>query len=83
METKHTSVEWLEEFLNKHCNPSFCDVEYSDFKLAIQQAKQMHKEQTIDSIVQYEINKHQLFSEQAILSIVHDAEQYYKETYGN
>jgi hypothetical protein len=42
-----TAVEWLEEFLNSHCNPSVCNVEYSDFKLAIQQAKEMEKAEKI------------------------------------
>ena len=43
--TKQTAVEILEEFLNTHCNPSVCDTDYSDFKTAINEAKQMEKEQ--------------------------------------
>jgi hypothetical protein len=42
---QQTAVELLEEFLNKHCNPSVCDVEWSDFKLAIQEAKQVEANQ--------------------------------------
>jgi hypothetical protein len=41
-----TSIEILEEFLNKHCNPSVCDVEWSDLKTAIYEAKEMHKAET-------------------------------------
>jgi predicted S18 family serine protease len=47
MENKQTALDWLEEFLNSHCNPSVCNVEYSDFKLAIEKAKQMEKEQML------------------------------------
>jgi hypothetical protein len=40
------SIETLEEFLNKHCNPSVCDVEWSDLKTAIYEAKEMYKTET-------------------------------------
>jgi hypothetical protein len=62
-----TAVEWLEEFLNSHCNPSVCNVEYSDFKLAIQQAKEMEKEQIIEAYCNGDDNI--------------GAEQYYNETF--
>jgi hypothetical protein len=65
---KQTAVEWLEEFLNSHCNPSVCNVEYSDFKLAIQQAKEMEKEQIINA--NWEASED-----------TDRAEQYYNETF--
>ena len=40
---KQSSVESLEDFLLQHCNPTICNVEWSDFKLAIEQAKEMDK----------------------------------------
>lgn len=43
---KQSSVEILEDFLLQHCNPTICNVEWSDFKLAIEQAKAMHTEET-------------------------------------
>ena len=42
---KQSSVEILEDFLLQHCNPTICNIEWSDFKLAIEQAKAMHKEE--------------------------------------
>lgn len=42
---KQTAVEWLEDFLAKHCNPVMCNIEYIDFDLAIKKAKEMEKEQ--------------------------------------
>ena len=41
---KQSSVEMIEEFLLSHCNPTICNVEWSDFKLMLEQAKAMHKE---------------------------------------
>ena len=42
---KQSSVEMIEEFLLSHCNPTICNVEWSDFKLMLEQAKAMHKEE--------------------------------------
>ena len=36
---KQSSVEMIEEFLLSHCNPTICNVEWSDFKLMFEQAK--------------------------------------------
>ena len=48
--SKQTAVEKLEEFLREHCNPCVCDIEYSDFNIALAEAKQKEKEQKIDAI---------------------------------
>jgi predicted Zn-dependent protease with MMP-like domain len=48
----------------------------------IQEAKAMHKEETVDLIVQYEIKHHLIFTEEGILNTVKKAEQYYNETFG-
>lgn len=69
--TKQTAVEILEEFLNTHCNPSVCDIDYSDFKTAINEAKQMEKEQMKASWNQTFKSNFQTF------------EQYYAQTYEN
>ena len=45
MSNKQSSTEILEDFLLQHCNPTVCNVEWSDFKLAIEQAKAMQKQQ--------------------------------------
>ena len=39
----------IEEFLLSHCNPTICNVEWSDFKLMLEQAKAMHKEEIEDA----------------------------------
>jgi hypothetical protein len=41
---KQSSIEYLEQFFNSHCNPSVCDIEYSDYKIAFEQAKEMEKQ---------------------------------------
>ena len=46
---KQSSVEMIEEFLLSHCNPTICNVEWSDFKLMLEQAKAMHKEEIEDA----------------------------------
>ena len=46
-----------------------------------EQAKEMEKQQIIDSITQYEIKYNNVFSEQGILNVVNKAEQYYNETF--
>ena len=40
---KQSSTEILEDFLLQHCNPTVCNVEWSDFKLAIEQAKEKYE----------------------------------------
>lgn len=40
---KQSSVKILEDFLLQHCNPTICNVEWSDFKLAIEQAKEKYE----------------------------------------
>jgi hypothetical protein len=68
MEKKQTAVEFLVSILNKDgFAPVLTDEE-------IQQAKQMEKEQMIDSILD---NRN--ITSQVTLK---DAEQYYNETYG-
>jgi hypothetical protein len=36
-----SAVEYLEQFLRRHCNPTVCDIEYSEYKMAFEQAKEM------------------------------------------
>ena len=69
--TKQTAVEYLEDFFNKHCNPNVCDIDYSDFKTAIYEAKQMEKEQMKASWNQTFKSNFQTF------------EHYYTKTYEN
>ena len=39
-----SAVEYLEQFLRRHCNPSVCDIEYSEYKMAFEQAKEMESQ---------------------------------------
>ena len=75
---KQSSVEILADFLLQHCNPTICNVEWSDFKLAIEQAKAMHKKE-IENAHGEEQSKLQddgSWKRQT-------AEQYYNETFGD
>ena len=65
----------IEEFLLSHCNPTICNVEWSDFKLMLEQAKAMHKEEIINShTIGYVIGGGNGY--------IHEPEQYYNEHYG-
>jgi hypothetical protein len=69
---KQTAVEYLNQFLSKHCNPSVCDIEWSDFNIAINEAKAMEKEQIENAF------------ENGIDAVnIQNLEQYYKETFGD
>ena len=72
---KQSSVEMIEEFLLSHCNPTICNVEWSDFKLMLEQAKAMHKSEIIwaHGIKIKGVNNHKCVS----------GEQYYNETFGD
>jgi len=70
METKQTSVEWLAEqikFTNKEM--------YAELQDVIEQAKQMEKEQIINTFKDAQLFK--------IMNYETRAEQYYNETYNN
>jgi len=56
---KQTAVEYLNQFLSKHCNPSVCDIEWSDFNIAINEAKAMEKEKMIDVLksIEYQLSE--------------------------
>jgi hypothetical protein len=41
---KQSVVEYLEQFLRRHCNPTVCDIEYSEYKMAFEQAKEMESQ---------------------------------------
>jgi len=64
MEKKQTAVEWLMEQRLQGAN----------LDIALEQAKQMEKEQMIDAI----LDNRNITSQVTL----RDAEQYYKETYG-
>ena len=74
---KQSSVEWLIAELGE-----YFPHEIGGIELMVSKAKAMHKEEIVDSIVQYEIKHHLIFTEEGILNTVKKAEQYYKETYG-
>jgi predicted SprT family Zn-dependent metalloprotease len=48
----------------------------------LENLRDKHEEEIVDSIVQYEINHYHTFTEKAILNTVKIAETYYNETYG-
>jgi hypothetical protein len=42
---QQTVVEKLETFLQTHCNPSVCNIEYSDYNIAFCEAKKEEAKQ--------------------------------------
>lgn len=46
---KQNSIEYLEHFFNLHCNPSVCDIEYSDYKIAFEEAKKMYNKEMAET----------------------------------
>ena len=68
---KQSSVEILEDFLLQHCNPTICNVEWSDFKLAIEQAKAMHKVEIVNAVDGFPIHTRHM-----------DGEEYHNEIFG-
>jgi hypothetical protein len=78
MEKKQTAVEWLVEQLIPNAMRMFDATTCN----AIEQAKQMEKEQIIDAIVQVMMKQLNICSESGIIQLVNNAEQYYNETYG-
>jgi transcription termination factor Rho len=69
---KQTAVEFLESQYKFHGEL---------YKTAIEQAKEMEKQQIIDAITQYQIKHNKIYSEQGILNVVDNAIQYYVETF--
>ena len=71
-QVKQTSIEWVLQYLNNVKPNEFCSIE--KIKEVLEQAKEMEKEQIIDT-----------FQDSRILSITNNCssgEQYYNETYG-
>ena len=66
----------IEEFLLSHCNPTICNVEWSDFKLMLEQAKEIEKQKSINDFVAG--NKLEFYDG----TEKECAEQYYEQTYG-
>lgn len=80
---KQSSVEWLYTELTE----ILCDVEVNPVKAIaifdrLKQAKEMHKDEQIDSIVQYQVKYYDIFTQQGIVNTVKKAEQFYNETFG-
>jgi hypothetical protein len=46
---KQTAVEWLGKELESYGDPQFCKIEWEQLDLLIKQAKEMEKQQIIDS----------------------------------
>ena len=70
---KQSSVEMIEEFLLSHCNPTICNVEWSDFKLMLEQATAMHKEEIKDAQIDGSMNS---------TLVEYRIPHYYNETFG-
>ena len=50
---KQSSVEILESFFRRHCNPSVCDIEWNDFNTTFLEAEAMHKEEQSKFTIDY------------------------------
>jgi hypothetical protein len=70
METKQSSIEWLQDKLNNVKPTQFCSIE--TIKEWVEQAKEMHKQEIMDAWYNgFEENR----------PYVDHSEDYYKETY--
>ena len=69
METKQSSIEWLEEKLNNVKPTQFCSIE--TIKEWVEQAKEMHKKEIVEA---YRFG----LSDEYVIG----SKQYYKETFG-
>jgi hypothetical protein len=83
---KQSSVEWFaEKTFNLVALKNRNLISHGEFLQGMlklrDEAKAMHEEEIVDSIVQYQINPY-ISTEQEILNIVKNAETYYNETYG-
>ena len=76
---KQSSVEMIEEFLLSHCNPTICNVEWSDFKLMLEQAKAMHHKEVVDFVEDWYCNGHLLGGG---VDVVATIEEHYNEIFG-
>ena len=79
MNNKQSSVEMIEEFLLSHCNPTICNVEWSDFKLMLEQAKAMHHKEVVDFVEDWYCNGPLLGGGVDVAATI---EEHYNETFG-
>jgi hypothetical protein len=75
---EQTAVEWLGKELESYGDPQFCKIEWEQLDSLIQQAKEMEKEQIIESFSLGIISHHDAFKNQNKWD---NGEQYYKETF--
>jgi hypothetical protein len=74
---KQTAAEWFAKELESYGDPQFCEIEWEQLDSLMQQAKEMEKEQIIESYCQgcFDISKDEnIFPRET-------SEQYYNETY--
>ena len=76
---KQSSVEMIEDFLLSHCNPTICNVEWSDFKLMLEQAKAMHHKEVVDFVEDWYCNGPLLGGG---VDVVATIEEHYNEIFG-
>ena len=74
-----TAVEKLESFFRTHCNPSVCNIEWSDFNTAFLEAKAMHKEEMKNFTEDWYHNGPLLGVDVLVSTSI---EKHYNETYG-
>jgi hypothetical protein len=75
-----TAVDILSSFLKSHCNPSVCDIEWSDLETAIREAKAMFEEQ-IEKAFENGVTEGDMRQGMDIDSFT-SAYTYYNETFG-
>jgi len=85
-----TAVDVLSSFLKTHCNPSVCDIEWSDLETAIREAKAMEKEQSKNDYVNGMYKGQEVYFGECVIRLDVNhlpyceevAEKYYNETFG-
>jgi len=72
-----TAVDVLSSFLKTHCNPSVCDIEWSDLETSIREAKAMEKEQ-----IEKAFDSGSFWTNKGLPANIKLGELYYNETFG-
>ena len=67
---QQTAVEWLCKELESYGDPQFCEIEWKQLDLLLEQAKEMEKQQIKDAL------------RFPITLLDMSSEEYYKETFG-
>jgi sialic acid synthase SpsE len=81
---KQTAVEWFKKELEDYGSNSHLSLDWNTFDELCQQAKEMEKEQIVNTWSEATAPQHEIGLSDAsyVIAQIKKAEQYYNETYG-